>query len=134
MPVRKGIDKYFVSGKMHYLMCSKGDLFCSKKCNDVDCFERSAKKEMRRWCLMLGPPSLPPPSQVDADRYPNKDKWYVLGGVIITPREVIKVTRREHLFIFVKLEYFGYHELYCVQRWFIFIRYGSETHSFEDIE
>ena len=68
-----------------------------------------------------------------ADRYPNKDKCDVLGGIVTTRREVIKVTRSEQLCIFMKHEEFGDHDLYFVQRWVIFIREGSDTPVFEDI-
>ena len=34
----------------------------------------------------------------------------------------------------MKHEDFGDHELYCVQRWVIFVREVSETHMFEDSE
>ena len=34
----------------------------------------------------------------------------------------------------MKHEYFGDQELQCVQRWIIFIREGSDTHLFKDIE
>ena len=34
----------------------------------------------------------------------------------------------------MKREDFGYHELYCVQRWVRVIREVSETHVFEDSE
>ena len=44
-----------------------------------------------------------------ADRYPNKDKRDAHGGIIITRREVISVTRREQLYIFIKHEDFVYH-------------------------
>ena len=55
-------------------------------------------------------------------RYPNKDKRYVLGGIIITRIEVVTVTRRKQLYIFMKHEDFVDHELYCVQRCIIVIR------------
>ena len=58
----------------------------------------------------------------------------MIGGIIITWREVIPVTRREQLCIFMKHENFGDHALYYVQRWVRVIREGSETHVFEDIE
>ena len=46
------------------------------------------------------------------DRYTNKDKHYVLGGISITGREVITVTRREQLYIFMKHADFGDNELH----------------------
>ena len=36
-----------------------------KKVSDVECFERSEKKQMRCWFLILSPPYLTPPRQVD---------------------------------------------------------------------
>ena len=39
------------------------------------------------------------PANFIADRYPNKYKRGVIGGIIITRREVIRVTRRENLCI-----------------------------------
>ena len=68
------------------------------------------------------------------DRYPNKDKRDALGGVIITRREVIRVTRREQIFIFTKHKDFRDHELQCVYRWVRVIREVIETHVFEDSE
>ena len=46
-----------------------------------------------------------------SDRYLRRDKYDVLGGIIITLREVITVTRREQLCTFMKHEDFGNHEL-----------------------
>ena len=66
------------------------------------------------------------PSKLIYDRYPNKDKRDVIGGIIITQRDVIRVTRREQLCIFMKHEDFGDHELHCIQKWVRFIREGSE--------
>ena len=68
------------------------------------------------------------------DRYHNKDKRDEIGGIIITRRDVIRVTRREQLCIFMKDEDFEDHELHCVQKWVIFIREGSEAHAFKDRE
>ena len=68
------------------------------------------------------------------DRYPNKDKSDALGGLIITQRYVIRVTRREQLYIFMKHEDFGDHELHCVQRWVRVIVDGIESHVFKDSE
>ena len=47
--------------------------------------------------------------------YPNKDKRDVIGGLIINWREVITVTRREQLCIFMKYEDFLDHDMYCVK-------------------
>ena len=58
----------------------------------------------------------------------------MLGGIIITRREVITVTRRERLCVFMKREEFGVHELYCVHRWVRVIREGSDTNLLEDSE
>ena len=58
----------------------------------------------------------------------------MLSGIIITQRDVIIVTRREKLFIFMKHEEFGYHELHLVKKWVRFIREGSESHTFEGSE
>ena len=45
------------------------------------------------------------------DIYPNTGKRDVLSGIIIEQREVITVTIREKLCIFIKHEDFGDHEL-----------------------
>ena len=58
----------------------------------------------------------------------------MLSGNIITQRDVIIVTRRGKLFIFMKHEEFGYHELHFVQKWVRFIREGGESHTFGDSE
>ena len=58
----------------------------------------------------------------------------MIGEIIITPIEVITVNRREQLYIFVKHEEFGYHTLYCVQSWVIFIIEVIDTHVFGDSE
>ena len=70
------------------------------------------------------------PSKLIVDRYSNKDKHDALGGIVVTQIEVLIVTRREQLCIFMKHEDFGYHEFEYVQRWVRFIREGSETHVF----
>ena len=46
------------------------------------------------------------PVKLVFDRYPNKDKRDALGGILITPRDVIRVTSREQLYIFMKHEDF----------------------------
>ena len=69
-----------------------------------------------------------------SDRYPNKEKRDVLGGLIITRIEVTTVNRRERLYIFTIHEEFGNHELHFIKRWVIFIREVSETHVLEDSE
>ena len=46
------------------------------------------------------------------DKYPNKEKCDALGGIIIDQRDGIRVTRREHLCIFIKHKDFGDHEFY----------------------
>ena len=58
----------------------------------------------------------------------------MIGGIIITRREVITVTRRDHLCTFMKHEEFGNHEFYCIQRWVRVIREGRDTHMFKDSE
>ena len=50
------------------------------------------------------------PVRLVSDRYPNKDKRGVLGGIIITQTEVITVTRRDQLCISMKYEDFGDHK------------------------
>ena len=64
-----------------------------------------------------------------SDRYPNKYKCDALGGLVITRIDVIRVTRREQLRIFMEHEDFGDHELHCVQKWVRFIIEGSESHT-----
>ena len=66
-----------------------------------------------------------------SDRYLNKEKRDMLGGINITQIEVITVTRREQLCIFMKNESFGDNYLHWFHRWVRFIREGSETHVFE---
>ena len=58
----------------------------------------------------------------------------MLGELIITPRDVIRVTRREQLHIFMKHEDFVYHKLHYIQKWVRVIREGIEAHAFEDSE
>ena len=58
----------------------------------------------------------------------------MLGGIVIIHIYVIRVTKMEHLCIFMKHEDFGYQELHCIQKWVRVIREGIEAHSFEDIE
>ena len=72
------------------------------------------------------------PAKLISNRYPNKDKRDALGGLIITQRDIIRVTRREQLYIFMKHEDFGDHELNSVQKWARVIREGSESHAFKD--
>ena len=67
-----------------------------------------------------------------SDRYPNKDNRDALGGIIITWIDVIRVTRREQLCIFIKHEDFEEHKLHSVQKWFRVIRECSETHGFKE--
>ena len=66
-----------------------------------------------------------------SDRYPNKENFDVLSGTIIPRREVITVTSREKIYILMKHEDFGDHELYCVHRLVRVIRDVSETHVFK---
>ena len=68
------------------------------------------------------------------DRYINKYKRDAPSRVIITRRDVIRVTRTKQLYIFIKYEDFGDYEFHSVQKWVRVIREGSEAHSFEDIE
>ena len=68
------------------------------------------------------------------DRYSNKENCGALGGLIITRIDVIRVTRKEQLCIFMIHEDFGDHEFQCAQKWVIVIREGSEAHTFEDSE
>ena len=67
-----------------------------------------------------------------SDRYYNKYKLGALSGIVITQIEVITVTRIEQLYIFMKHEDFGDHELHCVQKWVRVIRESSEANSFND--
>ena len=65
------------------------------------------------------------PAKLISDSYPNKDTRDVICGTIITRRDVIRVTRREQLCIFMKHEDFGDHKLHSFQKWFRVIREGS---------
>ena len=49
------------------------------------------------------------PDKLFVDRYSNKDKLDVLGGIIITRRNITTVIIREQLCIFMKHESFGDH-------------------------
>ena len=69
-----------------------------------------------------------------ADRYPNKDKYDSLSGIIITRREVIRFTRREQLCIFMQHEEFEDHMLHCVKMWVIVNIEVYDRHVFEDSE
>ena len=74
------------------------------------------------------------PVKLGSDKYNNKDKRDALGGIIIAERYYIKVARREQFYIFMKHKDFRDHALHCVQMWVRFIREGSDSHLFEDIE
>ena len=69
-----------------------------------------------------------------SDIFINKDKRDALGGIIINRRDVIRVTRREHICIFIKHEDFGDHEFHSVQKWVRVIREGIDAHALEDSE
>ena len=75
------------------------------------------KKETKYWYLIIGPPSL-----FISYSYPNKEKRDAPSGIVITCREVIRVLRREKLYIFMKHVDFEEHKLHCVQRWVRVIR------------
>ena len=74
------------------------------------------------------------PAKIFYDRHPNKEKHYALGAIIITQRYVIRVTRREQIYIFMKHKAFRDHELQCVHKWVRVTRECSEAHAFEDSE
>ena len=74
------------------------------------------------------------PYKLISDRYPNKGKRDALDGLIITRREVIRVTRREHLYILMIHKDFRDHELNCVHRWVRIITEDIETPVFKDNE
>ena len=74
------------------------------------------------------------PAKLISYMYSKKDNCDALSGLIITPREVRRVTRREQLCIFMQHKYFEDHEFHCVQRWVRVNREGSEAHAFEDTE
>ena len=70
------------------------------------------------------------PPKLIYGRYSNNEKHDYLSGIIITRIEVIRVTRRDHLCIFMQNEEFKDHELHCVQRWVRINREGIEEHWF----
>ena len=74
------------------------------------------------------------PTKLVAKRYPNKDKCYSISGIIITRREVRRVTRREQLCILMKYDDFKYSRFYCFQKWFRLDTEGSGTYVFQYIE
>ena len=47
---------------------------------------------------------------------------------MITWRDIIRVTRREQLYILMKHEDFGDHELHCVHKWVRVVREDSDVH------
>ena len=74
------------------------------------------------------------PAKLISYIYPNKDKFDALSGLVITRRDVIRVTRKEQLYIFMKHEDFRDHDLHCIQKWVRVIREGIEAHEFLDSE
>ena len=72
------------------------------------------------------------PDKLISDRYYNKENCDAISGIIITRREVMRVTRREQICIFINHKYLEYHEFHCVQMLVRFIREGIETHVFKD--
>ena len=74
------------------------------------------------------------PAKLVSYRYLNKDKCHAIDGVIINRIDVIRLTIREQLYIFMKHEDLGDHELHYVQKWVRVIIEVSEAHVFEDIE
>ena len=65
------------------------------------------------------------------DKYPNKDKCYEFCGLVINQRDMIRVTRREQLYIFIKHKDFVDHDLHCIQKWVRLIICGIETYAFK---
>ena len=70
------------------------------------------------------------PSKLISDWYSKKYKRDALSGIIIARRDFIIVTRREQLYIFMKHQDLGDHELHCVHNWVRFIREGSDAHTY----
>ena len=64
-------------------------------------------------------------------RYDKKEKRDALGGIIITRRDVIRVIRREQLYILMKHEDFGDYELHYIHKWVRVVREGSELNVLE---
>ena len=54
------------------------------------------------------------PAKLVSYRYLNKDKCHAIDGVIINRIDVIRLTIREQLYIFMKHEDLGDHELHSV--------------------
>ena len=132
MTVLKGIEKYCVDTKMLYFTCSKGDFYAKNNLAILNVSENPQKNRQgvgASWSVLL---YYLHPYKLIYDRYPNKDNRDALGGIIITRRDVISVTRREQLCIFMKHRQFEDHELHCVQKWVRVIREIIETHVFED--
>ena len=74
------------------------------------------------------------PAKLIHDSHTNKYKRDFLSGIIITQRDVIRVTRREQLCILMKHEEFRDHKLHWVQKLVVVIIEGSEAHALEDSE
>ena len=74
------------------------------------------------------------PAKLVSGRYKKKDNHDALIGIIITSREVIRVTIREQLFVFTQHEYFEYHELYCIQMWVVVNTEGYDAYFSKDSE
>ena len=62
------------------------------------------------------------PAKFISGRYNKKEKGDALGGIVITQRYVIRVTRREQLYILMKCEDFRDHELHYVHKWVRVVR------------
>ena len=58
----------------------------------------------------------------------------MLGGIIITQSDLIKLTRREQLYTFMNQKDLGDHELRFVQKWVSLIIEGSDVHALKDGE
>ena len=95
MPVQKGIGNFFVGVKIQYFRCSKGNFYARKKVSGVERFERSAKNRRNVGASCSVILRYLHPEKLIYERYSNKDKSDVIGGLIITQREVVTVTRRE---------------------------------------
>ena len=103
----KGHWKILCRCRIRYFRCSKGDFYAQivlAMSNVSDTLQKNRRGVGASCSVLL---CYLHPSELISDRYPNKDKRDTLSRLIITQREVIRVTRREQLCIFMKYKDVG---------------------------
>ena len=73
-------------------------------------------------------------SKMVYESYSTKDNSGSISGIIITRRGIIRVSRRENIFIFIKHDDLKESELQCVKSWVRVDTEGFEAHVFEYIK